>query len=882
MRNSATWRLGLLGVTMLLTGSGSALDAMRGVQPAAAGTVPDASTSASVIATFAGGGPNNVPALSANFSPGIIVADDRGNIYFNDVGIPRVYKIDVRGILTVVAGNGVSGFNGDGIPAASASLNGPGQIAMDAAGNLFIPDNGNSRVRRVDATTGVISTVAGTGATAFSGDGGPATAAGLRNPLAVAVDRQGNLFIDDRGNLRIRRVDGATGLITTFAGNGTAGPIGDGGPATSASLIGPAGVAVDGAGNVFIAEFVGCRIRRVDAQTGTISTVAGNGVPGFGGDGGPATSASLHDPHGVTVDDAGNLFIADGYNYRIRRVDASTGLIGTIAGNGTYGFSGDGGPATSASLSIPWGAGLDTSGNLLIADTDTSHIRRVNLATGVIDTIGGNGWIGFSGDGGLSTGASLYSPMGLAVDPAGNVLIAESGNSRVRRVNVTTGTIETVAGNGLAGFGGDGGPATDASLNEPIGIAVGPGGDLFIADHTNFRIRRVEAATGTITTVAGDGSQGFTGDGGPATSARLNYPFGIAVDSSGTLFIADTQNFRIRRVDAGTGIINTVAGDGVQGFSGDGGPAINASLGGPTGVAVDPSGNLIIVDPWFNRIRRVDATTGVISTIAGNGTFDFSGDGGPATSAGIGSPGGAVLDSAGNLLIADTGNCRIRMVDASTGKIRTVVGSGICAFDGDGGAPEIASLNGPNAVAVDASGNMFIADTNNQRVREAGASCHDGDGDGYGSPGSVLCASGSPMPDCNDTDAQVHPGAPEVCNGVDDDCNAIVDDRDMDQDGFSACSSDCNDANPQIHPGAPEVCNGLDDNCNAQIDEDASGVDTDNDGVHNACDNCPLDSNSDQEDINHDGVGDVCDLHDGLIWTTMPDAVTFAWQQEAG
>src|SRR6266699_283960 len=428
MRNSATWRLGLLGVTMLLTGSGSALDAMRGVQPAAAGTVPDASTSASVIATFAGGGPNNVPALSANFSPGIIVADDRGNIYFNDVGIPRVYKIDVRGILTVVAGNGVSGFNGDGIPAASASLNGPGQIAMDAAGNLFIPDNGNSRVRRVDATTGVISTVAGTGATAFSGDGGPATAAG---------------------------------------------------PATSASLIGPAGVAVDGAGNVFIAEFVGCRIRRVDAQTGTISTVAGNGVPGFGGDGGPATSASLHDPHGVTVDDAGNLFIAAGYNYRIRRVDASTGLIGTIAGNGTYGFSGDGGPATSASLSIPWGAGLDTSGNLLIADTDTSHIRRVNLATGVIDTIGGNGWIGFSGDGGLSTGASLYSPMGLAVDPAGNVLIAESGNSRVRRVNVTTGTIETVAGNGLAGFGGDGGPATEVSLNEPIGIAVGPGGELF-------------------------------------------------------------------------------------------------------------------------------------------------------------------------------------------------------------------------------------------------------------------------------------------------------------------------------------------------------------------------------------------------------------------
>jgi sugar lactone lactonase YvrE len=280
------------------------------------------------------------------------------------------------------------------------------------------------------------------------------------------------------------------------------------------------------------------------------------------------------------------------------------------------------------------------------------------------------------------------------------------------------GIITTVAGNGTAGFGGDGGPATSARLNSPFGVAVDSSGNLFIADFQNHRIRKVDAITGIITTVAGSGptgflAGGFSGDGDPATSARLNSPFGVAVDSSGNLFIADSFNDRIRRVDASTGIITTVAGGGF--VFGDGGPATSARLDFPSGVAVDSSGNLFIADTLNERIRRVDASTGIITTVAGGGFV--LGDGGPATSATLVLPFGMALDAVGNLFIADRFNDRLRKVDAATGIITTVAGIGTAGFSGDGGPATSASLAEPVGVALGAAGNLFIADSSNQRIR---------------------------------------------------------------------------------------------------------------------------------------------------------------------
>ena len=342
----------------------------------------------------------------------------------------------------------------------------------------------------------------------------------------------------------------ATGDISTVAGSSsTGGFAGDNGTATSASLDSPYGVAMDGSGNLFISDTANHRIRRVDAATGIITTVAGNGLQTFAGDGGLATQARLWNPSAVAVDGSGNLFIADTSNQRIRRVDAATGIITSVAGNGTAGFAGDNGPATSANLYAPYGVAVDASGNLFIGDYNNHRIRRVDAATGIITTVAGNGTAGFAGDGGPATSASLFNPRGVTVDASGNLFIADynNNNSRIRRVDAATGIITTVAGNGTASFAGDNGPATSASLRAPSAVALDGGGHLFIADSANHRIRRVDAATGIITTVAGNGTAAFAGDNGPATSASLNSPFGVVVDGNGNLIIADYSNHRIRK-----------------------------------------------------------------------------------------------------------------------------------------------------------------------------------------------------------------------------------------------------------------------------------------------------------------------------------------------
>jgi sugar lactone lactonase YvrE len=340
------------------------------------------------------------------------------------------------------------------------------------------------------------------------------------------------------------------------------------------------------------------------AQSGIIATVAGNGSIGYSGDGGPATSAQFRFPGGLALDAAGNLFIADINNHCIRKVTPG-GVISTVAGNGKAGYSGDGGPATSAQLSNPSGIVVDSTNNLFIADYNNHRVRKVTSG-GLISTVAGNGIQGYSGDGGPATSAQLSGPHKLALDAAGNLFIADLGNQCIRKVT-SDGVISTVAGNKAQGQGysGDDGPATSAQLNFPVGVALDATGNLFIADSGNNRIRKVTPG-GIISTVAGNGNAGYSGDGGPPTSALLSGSKGVALDVTGNLFIADSGNNRIRKVTPG-GIISTVAGNGNAGYSGDGGPANSAQLSGPTGIVVDSAGNLFIADFSNQCIRKVTA-----------------------------------------------------------------------------------------------------------------------------------------------------------------------------------------------------------------------------------------------------------------------------------
>jgi len=405
------------------------------------------------------------------------------------------------------------------------------------------------------------------------------------------------------------------GIIATIAGDGTAGYNGDDQPATRARLNFELGDAdadqediiqlwVDASGNVLFPDRGNNRVRRI-APNGVITTVAGNGQHSFGGDGGPATAAALDWPAAVVGDAAGNLYIADQHNNRIRRVER-TGGISTFAGSGLHSFSGNGGQARAAALDYPCGLALDAAGNLYIADQHNTQVRRVRT-TGIIEAFAGTGVDSFSGDGGPAVRATLDWPTGLALDAAGNVYITDQFNNRIRRVT-PDGNINTFAGDGRETFAGDGGPATRASLNHPAGVAVDAAGNVYIADQLNHRIRRV-APDGIITTVAGTGAADYQGDDGPAAQAALNRPSGVAVDSAGNLYIADHYNHRVRKVTfprpVAGGVTNAASFATGSIAPGEIVSLFGTSLGPATGVGAE-------VDPATGRLATTRAGVTVL------------------------------------------------------------------------------------------------------------------------------------------------------------------------------------------------------------------------------------------------------------------------------
>lgn len=720
-----------------------------------------------------------------------------------------------QNFLITVAGNGVFGIEGDGGQAGASMMSRPWQIAFDGSGNLFITDTDNHSIRKV-APGGIITTVAGTpGRRGFAGDNGLATQALLDSPVGIAVDGSGNLYIAEAGNNRIRKVTAADGKITTFAGTGSGSYGGDGGLATAANLNFPYGLALDKDNNLYVADVNNHRIRKINVADGKISTVAGNGATGFNGDDILATGASIFSPINIAFDKDGNLFISDNGNHRIRRVNAANGLISTIAGTGQSGFAGDGGPGNQARLSNPAGVVVDGENNVYFADRGNHRVRKISAGTNIISTIAGAGPSGFNGDG-LSVLASRLSvPSSIAIDQAGNLFIADRENLRVRRivfaaamdevspvVTITVPTSEssyattespfklsgtatdnkgvalvrwsndrggsgaaggtanwsvsgitlqngpnnltvtawdangnatsarllvnfnpsqiiaTLAGNGSAGSGGDGGSAIAANLFTPTGIAVDARGNLFIADSENHRVRKVTPA-GLILPFAGSGKLGSSGDGGQALNAAFNRPQSVAVDASGNVYIADTGNQRIRKVDA-NGVITTIAGNGQAGFEGDGGPANQASLNVPFQVAVDAAGNLYIADSFNRRVRKVSAGNGSISTFAGDGRIGSSGDGGQATAAQFLLPYGVAADKNGVVYILDAFDNRVRRV-GQDGVISNYVGTGNFGYSGDGGPAVSATIDPLSYISLDADGNLFIADRFNHAIRKVTA-----------------------------------------------------------------------------------------------------------------------------------------------------------------
>jgi sugar lactone lactonase YvrE len=659
--------------------------------------------------------------------------------------------------VVTIAGNGP--FLGDGDIATNANLNLLEGVAVDAAGNLFIADANNNRIRKIDAGTGTISTFAGSGLVGFSGDGGPAIDARLNSPSDLDFDVAGNLYFTDAGNDRVRRVDGGTHMISTVAGTGIAGYSGDGGSAVAAQLNNPRGIAVvtgaDGP-SIYTADLRNNVVRKID-ETGIITTVAGTGVAGISPDGGLATATPLNTPFGLTLDAAGNLFIGEGGlgagSHRIRKVDAATTVMTTVAGiAGSQGSSPDGTLATAAMINSPRDIAFDSEGILYFVDNGTNRIRVVNLsaatasifgrpplAPGTIATIAGAGVAGFSGDEGPATSARLFGPFFIALDGVGNLYVGDRGNSRVRRVDRATGTITTLAG-GFTPASGDGGAATSANLSNPAGLALDASGSLYVAENGANRVRKIDAATGIITTVVGTGSAGGSGDGGLAIEAQLNAPQGVTVDRSGNLYIADSSNGRVRKVDARYGTITTVAGTGVLGSSGDGGAATLATLSTFRGIALDASENLWIADSVNHRVRFVNLSPtpvsvaghtiapGNIARIVGT-TQGSSGDEGLASAARINLPLGLAFDSTGNLYISEQGQ-RIRFVnlsDAPVGihgqvvgpyNITTIAGTGVAGDSGDGCLATAAQLFGPQGLAIDVEDNLYIADTNNNRIRK--------------------------------------------------------------------------------------------------------------------------------------------------------------------
>lgn len=784
----AEWTAKALASTLLATLFTLALDAF-----------PAAAAPGDIDTLIGGSGVG--PAREVSMYGQMAARDNR--VYIADQRVVRLVDLDT-GEATIFAGTGAfGGHRGDGGPAELAEFTYLYDVALDAAGDVFVADGGGGRIRRIDAMTGIVSTVAG-------GDGcdlledGCSVLESFMQPSRLAIDSTGALYFV-HGN-SVFRIDAGSAQAVHVAGNGSPWFGGDGGPATLASLV-PFELALDASDTLLIADAENGRIRRVDSITGIITTVAGNDdfyqEPS---EGRLATDVNLAFPYALTpARDGGFLFY--GRPNTLWRVDPISHTLLRVAGNGSPYTSGDGGSARDAGVGFT--ADLATNDASDIFLNSLNLIRRVSGETGTISTVAGTGDRLPNDDGRAASSIQLDEPRSIAVDARGNVLVAD--RRMVRRMDAITGTIETLAGGIEIGSTGDGGPARAARFRELGGIAVDASGNVYISDSEARRVRRIDAVTGIIETIAGAG-QG--GDGGPALTAQLSHPRGLALDRSGGLLIADPGARRVRRIDLATGLISTTAGGPQYGLPVDGALATVSPLLGPSAIDVAANGDVYLSDGTENWILRIGATTGTLSVVAIASRNLWSGY-----------ASGIAVTSSGFLYVPQPGLNQVARVDLERREVVRIAGGSTATpvpgfrFAGDGGPAIDARLNGPSAVALDTSGNLLVVDTYHARVRRidapplcgdgvlgSGETCDD-DNRVAGDCCSPTCQLESPATICRPASGLCD--VAETCSGSSSACppDVLAASGKSCLDDGNVCTSDvCDGAGTCMHPNNSVTC----------------------------------------------------------------------------
>lgn len=620
-------------------------------------------------------------------------------LYIADEAAHRIRRVHLAtGLISTVAGTGVSGLALDGARADVSRISSPEGLALSATGELYFAELGNHLVRKLD-TAGLLVTLIGTGVAGWNGDGSPGLDTAIDSPRGLVFDSYGALIFSDSGNHRVRKLSG--GAVMTLVGLGFAGDLGDNISGTLTAISTPDGLSFSSGGELLFADAATNRVRKLKSS-GTVVTVAGTGFAGFGGDGFDAEQALLNSAAGVTWWGS-NLLIADTDNNRIRAT--SGGNLLTLAGTGPRGYSGDGQAATTAQLAGPHDIIVDAQGNRYIADTGNHRVRRIDTG-GVITTVAGSGQWGFSGDGFPATSASLGTSLSLAFAPSGDLYVAQADPPVIRRIS--GGVITTVAGTAVLGpaCSGDGVSALSARLGRPSALVV-IGSDVYIADRACHAVRKLTG--GILTTVAGTlGVAGFSGDGAAATAGKLDSPTALVADALGRLYIADTGNHRVRRLQSGT--LSTFAGNGGASFAGEGVAATTAAVPGPRALAVSGSGDLYVSDQ-SGRVRRVAGTDGRITTFAGSGLSTYDADGRPASQAALGLVTGLASDARGDLYLTLPDNLRVVVVSAQDGRVYTVAGNGQSGVPGEDVVARSSPLVGPRAAAVHPTdGRIYFVD----------------------------------------------------------------------------------------------------------------------------------------------------------------------------
>lgn len=650
--------------------------------------------------------------LGSALSPA--AADAENNIFIGskDLGW-KLQQISPAGTISTIGGN-YRYFYGDGLYPLNAAFGRQLAVSVSPIGQVVITDISNVRIRALTFDP-IVQTVAGTGGSSYSGDGGLAYLATLSTPTATATDVSGNIYVADTLNRIIRQISGST--ITTYAGTpGVAGGSGDGGLATAATLTQPFGLAVDASKTLYMTDLSNCVIRSITTE-GTINLVGGSYVSGYGGDGGPAIAATLSTPRGIAVDPNSNIYFCDTGNSRVRRIDAATQNITTVAGNGVQAYGGDGGLAINASLSTPTGVAVDPLGNLYISDTNNQCVRYVNMVDQKIRTVAGRpGQAGYRGDNSFARSALLNFPTHVAVDSnSGYVYIADDGNARIRYVDPAMQIIYSAAGNGSPINYGDGGPASYAVFGSISGLARDRGSNLYIVDDSANTVRVIDLTTSIISSIAGTpGIGGFSGDGGPSFLAQLSTPQQIALDSNATLYVTDRDNQRIRIISGGQ--ISTLAGTGTAGYNGDNIPPILGQLNSPTALTIDASGSLYFADLNNNRIRQI-TSSGTLMNYAGSGLYGPPINNMSFASTTLASTLAIAVDSNSELYMTDLGTNAVWKLAKATRTLERISIASSGNYLGDAGPLSNAQFNTPNGLGVDRIGNLLITDQGNSRLR---------------------------------------------------------------------------------------------------------------------------------------------------------------------